>query len=85
MVAIRKTDSKGRSNQWLENKNGIKWWGLFRALDELDTDLIKGTFNEEFMFFDDYALQSRKEVIDHLIQGVPLEKTFGKSLKLIGG
>ena len=43
--------------------------------------MIKGTFNEEFMFFDDYALQSRKEVIDHLIQGVPLEKTFGKKLE----
>ena len=33
------------------------------------------------MFIDDYAQQNREEVIDHLIQGVPLEKTFGTKLE----
>ena len=50
--------------------------GFFRALDELETDLKIGTFHEEFVFIDDYALQNREEAIDHLIQGVLLENNL---------
>lgn len=49
---------------------------LFRALDKCDAVWLMRTFHVEFKFIDDYALQSREEAIDHLINGIPLENNI---------